>query len=176
MAFRLAELLNRADSDESVKESVADLIIRLWRVRSDWPNRWPPGAAARQLAWLFPPASHRRRGQFSAMDALMRDIVEELTREYRFWLRFSSSQGRELTSEEEAMLEFESKDSLELFWRLMHLDTPESAEDQPTNPDEELELILQTRRALLKQMLSFADRTPTHNTVNTEARFSDSKN
>jgi len=55
MAHRLAELINQAETDESVKEPVTDLVLRIWQLRSDWPNGWPPATVKSQLGWLFPP-------------------------------------------------------------------------------------------------------------------------
>ena len=91
MAYRLAELLNQGDSDDSEKEAAADLVLRIWRLRSDWPNGWPPAAVARQLAWLFPPERHQSQQPVDSKDRLMHTVTDELTKEYRFWLRLAST-------------------------------------------------------------------------------------
>lgn len=49
MAHRLAELLDAAETGrtraqrEAAAEQAADLILRLWQQRREWPRGWPPG-------------------------------------------------------------------------------------------------------------------------------------
>lgn len=57
MSHRLAELLSRGGSDAEataadVRREAADLVLRLWARRRDWPVGWPPEGAARVLAAL----------------------------------------------------------------------------------------------------------------------------
>lgn len=42
MAHRLAELMQTAEKDEEAKAEATDLILRLWKHRSNWPEGWPP--------------------------------------------------------------------------------------------------------------------------------------
>ena len=42
MAHRLAELMQAAEDDEEAKTEATDVILRLWKHRSDWPEGWPP--------------------------------------------------------------------------------------------------------------------------------------
>lgn len=42
MAHRLAELMQMAEKDEEAKAEATDLILRLWKHRSNWPEGWPP--------------------------------------------------------------------------------------------------------------------------------------
>lgn len=42
MSYRLAERPEEADHEPNARDSVADLTLRLWSHRSDWPNGWRP--------------------------------------------------------------------------------------------------------------------------------------
>lgn len=153
MAYRLAELLNRAKTDDSAKEAATDLVLRLWRQRSNWPNGWPPSAVASQRAWLFPPDRRRSRRPAGGMKGLMRAVTDSLTEEYQFWLRFASQGGRKLTPAEEVMLAAEPRETRIVFRQLMELNNQQ--EPEPTAPEarEQLESILQARRVLLQAAL-----------------------
>jgi cell division protein FtsB len=51
MCHRVAELIENADSSGSERRRAAaraaasDLVLRLWRSRTDWPDGWPPKGA-----------------------------------------------------------------------------------------------------------------------------------
>lgn len=153
MAYRLAELLNQAETDDSAKEAATDLVFRIWRHRSDWPNGWPPTAVAGQLAWLFPPDQRRAQWPVGSRKRLMRDITDSLTKEYRFWLRFSSQHGLDLTPEEETILSVEPEPAQYMMRWLMELNDQQETEPTAQDAQERLESILRARRALLETAL-----------------------
>ena len=157
MAFRLAELLDCAAVDDSAQDAATDLILRIWRLRSDWPNGWPPITAKNQLAWLFPPDHMQSRSALSNEERLMCTVVDELTKEYRFWLRFASDHGLELTHDEETIIATEPILTQDFIRRLIALGLHDSAEPDKINVDEELESFFQTRRSLLHDALKSAD-------------------
>lgn len=158
MAHRLAELLNQAEADDSVKEAATDLVLRLWRLRSDWPNGWPPAAVASQLGWLFP--TDRRRDQRPAerKKRLMRAVTDSLTEEYRFWLSFASERGFELTHAEETILAVEPITTRNMMQWLMELNDQGGTEPSAPEAHEKLESILQARRAILQTALDSDDK------------------
>ena len=87
----------------------------------------------------------------------MRTVTDELTREYRFWLRFASSHQMDLTPAEEAILEVEPTLSQGLIRRLMALNDPQETGQAAPEADVELESILQARRALLESAVASDD-------------------
>ena len=157
MAHRLAELLTRGETDNSAKEAATDLVLRLWRHRSDWPTGWPPTAIANQLAWLFPPDQHRSRGPAGDKTRLMHTVTDSLTEEYRFWLRFASQRGIKLTPAEETITAVEPTATRNMMRCLIELNNQQ--ETEPTAPEayEQLESILQARRSLLHTALESHD-------------------
>lgn len=67
MAHRAAELLHRARAAKSVQQreraqaQIADLVLRIWRERSHWPQGWPPENAVTLISSLKPVPGHPRR-------------------------------------------------------------------------------------------------------------------
>ena len=155
MAYRLAELLNQGDTDDS---DTADLVLRIWRLRSDWPNGWPPAAVARQLAWLFPPERHQSEQPVDGKDRLMRTVTDELTKEYRFWLRLASHHAIDLTPEETALLAVEPTATRDIMQWIMELNDQHETKLTAAKAQETLKSILQTRRSLLQTALESDDR------------------
>ena len=156
MAFRLAELLDRAEEDDSSRHAATDLVLRVWGHRSDWPNGWPPDTARKQFAWLFPPDPTQPRASLSTEEQLMKTIVHELTREYRFWFKLLSGPGLNLTHDEEIVLATEPMSTQELIRKLTALGLHDDAEADEIRVDEELESLFQTRRSLLHDALHLA--------------------
>ena len=157
MAFRLAELLDRAEADDSTQDAATDLVLRIWRLRSNWPNGWPPTTARKQLAWLLPPDRAHPRTSLSAEEQLMRTVVNELAKEYRWWFRLVSGHGMELTRDEEMILATEPIPAQDLIRELVNLGLHDDAEPDEISVDEELESLFQTRRALLHDALQLGD-------------------
>ena len=158
MAFRLAELIDLAAVDDSVKDAASDLILRVWRLRSDWPSGWPPATAAIQLKWLFPPNQHQVQPPAGGEERLMRTIVDELSREYRFWLKFASIHSLNVTPDEEAILAVEPTHTQDLIRRLIALVDQEEAEVDSIETHEKLESLFEARRSLLRDALESADK------------------
>lgn len=153
MAYRLAELLNQCESDDSKKEAATNLVLRLWRRRSDWPNGWPPAAVARELAWLFPPERHYSQRPLPSQDRLMRTVTDALTMEYRFWLRLASDHGIDLTPEEFTLLAVEPTATRDILQWMMELKDQHETKLTADKAQEKLDTILQTRRSLLQTVL-----------------------
>lgn len=67
MAHRAAELLHRARAAKSVQqrervhEQIADLVLRIWRERSHWPQGWPPENAVTLMSGLGQGSGHPSR-------------------------------------------------------------------------------------------------------------------
>ena len=157
MAFRLAELLDRAEADNSAVEAATDLVLRIWRSRSDWPNGWPPTTVRNQLGWLFPPDRTQPREALGVKERMMRTVVDELTKEYRFWLRFACSHGFELTRDEQVILATEPTSTQDLIRELMALGLHDDPEPTEIRVDEEMESLFRTRRSLLHDVLQSTD-------------------
>lgn len=157
LAYRLAELLDQARSDDSSKDSATDLILRIWRARWDWPRGWPPAMLKSRLAWLFRPAQPPWRGNTGSKEELMHTVTDELKKEYRFWLRFVSDSGFELTPQEEIMLAEESSPERGIMQWLIDPDGPSEHHKESLEPEDELDSILESRRTLLGKMLEAAD-------------------
>ena len=83
----------------------------------------------------------------------MRDITDSLTKEYRFWLRFSSQHGLDLTPEEETILSVEPEPAQYMMRWLMELNDQQETEPTAQDAQERLESILRARRALLETAL-----------------------
>ena len=149
MAYRLAELISQAETDDSAKEAATDLVLRLWRLRSDWPNGWPPAAVASQLGWLFPPDDRRTRRPVGSKKRLMRAVTASLTKEYRFWLSLASQRGLKLTHAEETILAAEPTATRNMMRWLMELDNQRETEPTAPEANEKLESIFRDRRSLL---------------------------
>lgn len=91
----------------------------------------------------------------------MRTVVDELTKEYRFWLRFASDHGLALTPDEEVIIATEPILTQDLIRELVALGLHDDAEPDEINVDEELESLFQTRRSLLHRALQLSsDETP----------------
>ena len=88
----------------------------------------------------------------------MRTIVDELSREYRFWLKFASIHGLNLTPDEEAILAVEPTHTQDLVSRLMALVDQEEAEVDSIEINDELESLFEARRSLLRDALESADK------------------
>ena len=153
MAFRLAELINQTDTDESMQDVVSDLILDLWHRRSHWPNGWPPTRISSQMAWLFPSEQQRQQTSEQRRDQLMRRVIENMTEEYRFWLSLVSDNDLLLTPAEEAMLAIEPVVSQRIMQRLIELSDRPETEQGDAAATERLESIFGVRRTLLQSLL-----------------------
>lgn len=149
MAYRLAQLINQAETDDSAKEPATDLVLRLWQLRSDWPNGWPPAAIKSQLGWLFPPQNRPARRPVDNETRLMRAVTDSLTKEYRLWLNLASRHGLKLTPAEETILAEEPTVTRDMIRWLMELDNQREAKPTAAETHEKLESIFRDRRSLL---------------------------
>ena len=91
MSYRIAELLNRGDEDESVRAEITETVLKLWAHRHSWPEGWPPASARRQVSWLFGPALNQRPRPADPKAEFMRRVVSALSDEYVFWLWAASA-------------------------------------------------------------------------------------
>ena len=83
----------------------------------------------------------------------MRTVVDELTKEYRFWLGFACSHSLELTRDEQVILAAEPTTTQDLMRELMALRLHDDTEPNEIRVDEELESLFRTRRSLLHDIL-----------------------
>jgi hypothetical protein len=155
MSYRLAELLKEAEHDPDARDSAADLTLRLWNHRSDWPNGWPPEEVKRQIPWLFDSDwTTRGGGNATETDRFMQRIAESLTEEYQFWLR---AVGATVESDEsEAFAPWESgraADVINKLRKVMAGAADTSANDESSTREDQmasqLEAMLAQRRSLL---------------------------
>jgi hypothetical protein len=81
IAYRVAELIRAADrartkvEREAASREAAELITRLWDIRSSWPEGWPPRNAAAVVERLTDPTPYWRptqEGQSRWLDVLAR--------------------------------------------------------------------------------------------------------
>jgi hypothetical protein len=95
MAHRVAELIDRGNkagtpkAKNKVAAEAADLVLRLWAHRSNWPKGWPPESAAKVLAALEP-QPYRTDGPPSGspwIDSLRR-LADLQAKEWRLWTDF----------------------------------------------------------------------------------------
>lgn len=95
MAHRVAELIDRENKAGTPKAKnkaaadAADLVLRLWAHRSNWPKGWPPESAAKVLAALEP-QPYKTEGSPSGspwIDSLRR-VADLQTKEWRLWTDF----------------------------------------------------------------------------------------
>jgi len=91
MAHRMAELMDRAESAtsdgerETARADATELVLRIWKHRSSWPNGWPPKASAAVLS-MGDQSPHARREPTGSrwLDSL--DSLERLqSRERKIW-------------------------------------------------------------------------------------------
>jgi hypothetical protein len=94
MAHRLAELIDRAEHERSAKAreaaaaAASDLVLRMWRHRSAWPQGWPPKSSVAVLRALDPPRFRAQQEPSGNpwLDALA-DLDRLQHRERQAWLR-----------------------------------------------------------------------------------------
>jgi hypothetical protein len=125
MAHRVAELIDRANKAATPKArntaaaDAADLVLRLWAHRSNWPKGWPPPSAAKVLGALDP-QPYAADGSLSGspwVDSLHR-LADLHTREQHLWIDFGlldleleaeqralSDEGADLREDEREVLE-----------------------------------------------------------------------
>ena len=87
----MAELMDRAESAtsdgerETARADATELVLRIWKHRSSWPNGWPPKASAAVLS-MGDQSPHARREPTGSrwLDSL--DSLERLqSRERKIW-------------------------------------------------------------------------------------------
>ncbi len=109
MAHRVAGLIDRANKASTAKArskaaaEAADLVLRLWAHRSNWPKGWPPQSAAKVLAALDSqpyPAEGPPSGS-SWLDSFHR-LADLQTSERHLWVDFGLL-DLELEAEERAL-------------------------------------------------------------------------
>ena len=165
MAFRVAELLQAGEQDESVRDEVTATILQVWDHRHSWPDGWPPEPARQQLPWLFAsdyedPTEHRSEDvQF------MRRVAWALTDEYRFWmwaarLQTASDDDRWETT----LLGHTSWQERQFIRRLNQLGSVPVSGSRGASPQpheqvakQELNQLLRARRALLTEAMQLAE-------------------
>lgn len=175
MSYRIAELLERGEQDESARAEITETVLKVWAHRWSWPDGWPPTSARRQLSWLF----GKGRGDHPQPDDLtaqfMRRVASALSDEYKFWLWAASA-----TTNPEVEDVWEMFDSytpwaerqvirrLNELGRLAAVETGEGAAtggagtelDRERLARDELASLLHTRRLLLPDALKLAASEP----------------
>jgi hypothetical protein len=172
MAFRVAELLERGEDDESTRAEITETILKVWGHRWSWPEGWPPVSVRPHLGWLLPqhhnsPSSEDTRAQF------MKRVANALSDEYRFWLWASSSAAGD--ADDDSWADFEPWTPwterqfirrLNELTRLADARRGDSTGDEDPQPDmetearNELNSLLRTRRSLLPIALKLSSVEP----------------